>query len=357
MIVDLDQWIHAEDEASLGGRVFVHDLFISHRRFDLPQEFVSRLRNLDTQVIWDCDLDLRDRRVMHAVGRAMRRSRFVALFVSNNYADSPWCAAEYQSALSIEQRFNVPRALVVLESEHAIDRIPRPMANQRQFHSNGDGVSVLSEFVKAANQAADESPQTKTLRRLPGEQLAPRIDLLAVEEHLNILEQRLAWWSESEMPQPNSSDQERASYKLMEGIGNSYSEVEDIVRGVRECILEKGPTFRKRDGVTQPALRRVVSIASIIASAFAGARTKEETQASAEWLYDFLLKPLLLAVASGELHNEAVSAYRAICAALNAGFQSENVPTYLRVLDAVIENGGDIESIVRKGTLWLIETR
>ncbi len=294
---------------------------------------------------------------MHAVGQAMRRSRWVALFVSNNYADSPWCAAEYHSALSIEQRFNVPRALVVLESECAIDRIPQPMANQRQFLANGNGVSALSGFVKAGNQAVDESPQTKNLRRLPGEQLAPRIDLLAVEEHLNILEQRLAWWSESEISPSNSSDQELSSYKLMEGIGDPYSEVESIVRDVQKCVLEKGPTFKRRGGVTQSALRRVVSIANIIASAFARTRTNKDAQASAEWLYDFLLKPLLLAVASSELHSEAVSAYRAICSALTIGSQSANVPIYLRVLDTVVESGEDIESIVRKGTLWLVEDR
>ncbi|MEQ1844350.1 MAG: toll/interleukin-1 receptor domain-containing protein [Nitrospira sp.] len=357
MIVDLDQWIHAENEVGLGDRVFAHDLFISHRRFDLPQELASRLTDYGTQAIWDCDLDLRDRRVMHAVGRAMRRSRYVALFVSNNYADSPWCAAEYQSALSIEHRFNVQRALVVLESERAIERIPEPMANQSQFLASENGISALSAFVQAGNQAADENPQTKTLRRLPREQLAPRVDLLSVEEHLNILEQRLAWWSESEIPAPNSTEQERASYKLMEGIGNPYSEVEDIVRGVRKCVLEKGPTFKGLDNVTKPALRRVVAIANIITSVFAQTRRNDEAQASAEWLYDCLLKPLLLAVASRELHRDTVLAYRATCDALAAGSQSANVPIYLRVLDAIIENGGDIEPIIRKGTLWLIEAR
>lgn len=94
MIVDLDRWLADETEREAEGRVFPHDMCISHRRFDLPNVLVETLSACGVNVVWDCDLDLRDRRVMQGVARAMRRSRFVVLYVSDAYIDSPWCRAE-----------------------------------------------------------------------------------------------------------------------------------------------------------------------------------------------------------------------------------------------------------------------
>lgn len=79
MIVDLDRWLADEQEHVAEGRAFPHDVFISHRRFDLPIGVVDSLSALGAIVVWDCGLDLRDRRVMQGVAHAMRRSRFVAL--------------------------------------------------------------------------------------------------------------------------------------------------------------------------------------------------------------------------------------------------------------------------------------
>jgi len=88
MILNLDRWLAVEQERVADGRVFPHDLFISHRRFDLPTDLVDALSTTGVNTVWDCDLDLRDRRVVQGVGRAMRRSRFVALYVSDRYVDS-----------------------------------------------------------------------------------------------------------------------------------------------------------------------------------------------------------------------------------------------------------------------------
>ncbi|MGQ0591286.1 MAG: toll/interleukin-1 receptor domain-containing protein [Gammaproteobacteria bacterium] len=99
MIVDLDRWLADEQERVAEERVFPHDMFISHRRFDLPADLVDSLSARGANIVWDCDLDLRDRRVMQGVAHAMRRSRFVALYVSERYVDSPWCRAEYLNAL------------------------------------------------------------------------------------------------------------------------------------------------------------------------------------------------------------------------------------------------------------------
>ena len=357
MIINLDQWIRSESEADVDDRVFAHDIFISHRRFDLPRKFVSDLAEQGTHVIWDCDMDVRDRRVMHAIGNAMRRSRYVALFVSNNYVDSPWCAAEYLSALSIEERFNIPRALVILESSRAKDRVPRRMARQEQFLANGEGVAQLAAMVNVANRVDAENSQLAQLRRLPTNQLGPATELLSIEEHLNILEQRLTWWFESNAPPSNVSAQAQTSRELMFVMGSPYSEIEDIIREVRNCVLERHSPFKSRDGVDEAALRRVIAVANIVRSALLDPRTSCEAKATSEWLYDFLLKPLLLAVTFNSLRGEATSVYRALCSALATGPEAAKVPIYLRVLNTLLKRGGEVEIIVRQGTLWLIRDR
>jgi TIR domain len=43
MIIDLDQWIREEESADLGERMFPHDIFLSHRRFDLPHAWMEGL--------------------------------------------------------------------------------------------------------------------------------------------------------------------------------------------------------------------------------------------------------------------------------------------------------------------------
>ncbi len=61
---------------------------------------------------------------MQGVARAIRRSRFVALWVSNHFVDSPWCRAEYLDALWVEKKYGIPRALVVCE---AYDFVLKPL--------------------------------------------------------------------------------------------------------------------------------------------------------------------------------------------------------------------------------------
>jgi hypothetical protein len=43
MIVDLDRWVADESERESEGSIFPHDMFISHRRFDLPTALVESL--------------------------------------------------------------------------------------------------------------------------------------------------------------------------------------------------------------------------------------------------------------------------------------------------------------------------
>lgn len=180
MIVDLDRWLADEQEHVAEGRIFPHDVFISHRRFDLPTGMVDSLSVLGANVVWDCDLDLRDRRVMQGVAHAMRRSRFVALYVSDRYVDSPWCRAEYLNALWIEEKFNILRALVICESEAALSRVPENLHIVRRFVLAGEGERELAGFVVSGN-SVDGDPTAAALRhRVPSERLAQDVELLSL---------------------------------------------------------------------------------------------------------------------------------------------------------------------------------
>lgn len=171
MIVDLDRWLAGEQKCVAEGRIFPHDMFISHRRFDLPTGLVDSLSVRGANIVWDCDLDLRDRRVMQGVAHAMRRSRFVALYVSDSYVDSPWCRAEYLNALWIEEKFNVPRALVICESEAALSRVPESLHAVHRFALVREGERELAAFVVSGN-SVDRNAAADLLRRVPGDRLA-----------------------------------------------------------------------------------------------------------------------------------------------------------------------------------------
>jgi hypothetical protein len=257
----------------------------------------------------------------------------------------------------VEQRFNVQRALCVIESAHAVARIPEPMSKQPMFPAYDNGAATMASFVAAGNRAGINTKLDSVLQRISGDMLAPQVELLSRDEHLNILEQRLAYWLTSENPQTNISDQGRAAREIMSTIGEPYTEVEDIVREVRKIVLEPGPIFKRNDGIDEAALCRVVSIAELVASSLSTRNRAEVARTSEQWLYDLLLKPLLLAVTIDSLRTVATRVYQSVCEALLLGQQADKVPIYLRVLHAVTDGSRDIESVVRQGTLWLLENR
>ncbi len=357
MIIDLDQWIHEEESADLGERVFPHDIFLSHRRFDLPHAWVESLSESGVRTVWDCDLELRDRRVMHAIARAMRRSRYVALFVSDFYVDSPWCRAEYLSALTVEEKYKVPRALVIAQSEVAAERVPIELRHQQQYLATQTGATALAALVSRGNRTGLDPRLEAAIRQVPSDILSPRVDLLTIEEHLNILEQRLAYWVQSEEPVINVSSQARAAHELMNTIGEPYSEIEDIIREVRNLVLERGPAFKPRVGIGETELRRVASIAALVVASYSKPSKFAAARVSESWLYDFLLKPLLLAVSHENTRESAVVSYRKLCEEMVSGSEAEKISVYLGVLEAVTLGDRDIESLVRQATVSLLQDR
>ncbi len=74
-----------------------------------------------------------------------------------------------------------------------------------------------------------------------------------------------------------------------------------------------------------------------------------------KWAYDFLLKPVLLAVELKATRSAAVAAYRAVCSALAAGAFWHEVLVYLCVLDAVESDRQDVASALASHRQMLYE--
>jgi len=85
--LDLDRFLAVSPEPVDPDRIFTFDLFLSHRHYDVPVGLIAAFEEQGVKVAWDLGLDLRDRRIIQAVDRAMSRSRSLALYVSNNYED------------------------------------------------------------------------------------------------------------------------------------------------------------------------------------------------------------------------------------------------------------------------------
>ena len=71
--------------------------------------------------------------------------------------------------------------------------------------------------------------------------------------------------------------------------------------------------------------------------------------------YDFLLKPLLLAVELCTTRLEAAITYRAICSAMETGPYAHEVPVYIQVLAAVELEGQEAHSAVNRHRMALYE--
>jgi hypothetical protein len=355
MIVDLDHWLADEQESVAEGRVFPHDMFLSHRRFDLPTGLVDSLSARGANIVWDCDLDMRDRRVMQGVAHAMRRSRFVALFVSERYVDSPWCRAEYLNALWVEEKFSISRALVICESEAAMSRVPESLRGVRRFVLTGEAERELAEFVMSGNSVDENETATALRRRVPAERLAQNVDLLSLDEQLNLLEQRTLFWGERGTAGIKASKKEQAVVRLTELMSDPLTEVEVIFREVSSLVFESRASERRRPSIGPQELRRVVNMARSVADGYSQPSRAAEIIGLDKWAYDFVLKPLLLAVELGNTRSEAASVYRALCSALKLGAFGHEVPVYLSVLEAVESQRQDIASAVSNHRLKLYE--
>lgn len=355
MLVDLDRWLTAEQEHIAEGRVFPHDMFISHRRFDLPTGLVDSLSARGVNIAWDCNLDLRDRRVMQGVGHAMRRSRFVALYVSERYIDSPWCRAEYLNALWVEEKFNIQRALVICESEGACSRVPENLHAVRQFVFAREAERELAEFVMSGN-SIDGNETAATLRiHVPSSRLAQNTDLLSFDEQLNLLEQRTLFWKEHGTADIKASEKEQLTGRLAELMLDPLTEAEGIFRDVCSIVFESRASESRCPGIGAGELSRVVNMARSVADAYSEPSRAAEIVGLDKWVYDFVLKPLLLAVELDATRSEAASAYRALCSGLKLGPVGQEVPVYLSVLEAVEGQRQDVASAVSSHRLALYE--
>src|ERR1022692_2760116 len=289
MIIDLDRWLAEESAAEPGGRLFPHDLFISHRRFNLPTALIQALRELDLTVAWDCDLDLRDRRVMSGVSRAMRRSRYIALYASLDYVDSPWCRAEYLNALWVEEKFRFQRAIVICESDEAIVRVPESLLGKARFVVEGGGIQDLTAFAKGGNLIANFPKAEGTIRLIPSERLAQSVDELTPDEQLSLLEQRLSFWAESGIEEISLSHKERQSRDLAAALGDAITEPEIIFLEAQK-ILSDTVGCRRREGIDAKELVRVISMAKCILTCYSDQSKHSELRAFEGRVYDLLLK-------------------------------------------------------------------
>jgi hypothetical protein len=354
MIVDLDRWLANETEREAEGRVFPHDMFISHRRFDLPNALVETLTAAGVNVVWDCDLDLRDRRVMQGVARAMRRSRFVVLYVSDAYVDSPWCRAEYLNAVWVEDKYKIARAFVICESQRALSRVPEGLSKVPHFFSGEAGCREVATFAISGN--LDGNAGAQSLRgRVPAERLAQDVALLSLDEQLNLLEQRILFWNERGLAEINLSRPERAATALSALMSDAITEAEKIFRDVRSIVFVSVASDHCRPGVGAQELKRVVSMVNVVACSYRVPARTAELQGLDKWAYDFLLKPLLLAVELEATRTEAATAYRAMCSALACGAFRHEVPVYLSVLETVESERHDAASAVSSHRVPLYE--
>lgn len=338
MLIDLDRWFTDDSDVMPEGQLFPYDVFLSHRRFDLPTASLEALRHAGLTIIWDNDLDLRDRRVMQGVSRAMCGSRYVALFVSDKYADSPWCRAEYLNGLWVEQKYSVQRVIVLCESAASATRIPTELRESRCFILNPEGVAQLALFAREGNTPDDEGMLSLAFARVPRYRLSQSTDELTRDEHLNLLEQRLEFWAEEGSAAITLSTKEHQSAHLALLLRDPITEPEKIFREGAAIIIPPGVKVVLRDGIGASELHRLVRMAKCIANAYANANLLDTLLPFEKWAFDFLLKPLLLAVAQPETGTAAATTFRELCALFRSLEVLLETSVYLEILN-LVESG------------------
>jgi TIR domain len=353
MTIDLDQLFVDEEEVVSESRVFPHDLFISHRRFDSSLEMVEALSTHKISVVWDCNLDLRDRRVMQCIARAMRRSRFVGLYVSNGYQDSPWCRAEYLNALWVEAKYKIQRTLVISESSQSLSNVPKCLRAAPTFVANE--VGRIAQFLASGNLPGENSAAERLRREVPAERLSQDAELLSFDERLNILEQRMLFWAENGNEGISFSKKDDAAKTLAALLSDPIIEPEIIFREVSAIVFTRGLNSDRRPGIGDAEFCRVVSMVECMAACYSIPARAPDLTGIDKWAYDFILKPLLLAAEHGATRATAAATYRVMCSVLCLGPFRHEVPVYLSVLAAVESGRQNVRSAVHSHRVELIE--
>ena len=225
----------------------------------------------------------------------------------------------------------------------------------RRFVFSQEGEGELAEFVVSGNSGNGDATAAAQRHRVPSQRLAQDVDLLSFDEQLNLLEQRTHFWSEHGSAEIDTTQKEQAAVRLTELMSDPITEAETIFRDVCSLVFESRAADCRRSGIGAQELTRVVNMARAIATGYSRPAMAAELEGLDKWAYDFVLKPLLLAVELGETRSEAAATYRAICSGLRLGPFGHEVPVYLSVLDAVEAERQDVASAISSHRLVLYE--
>ena len=328
--LDLDKFLADLPAPADPDRLFAFDLFVSHRNYDSPVGLISALEREGVKVTWDRGLDLRDRRVIHAVDREMSQSRSLALYVSSTYEESLWCRAEYLSALHIGKRANAPVVLTLIESEAARKKLPPDLRCAETYTVSPEGLATLAKILRARNKRMD-NPISKFLRT--NGWLTVDTKLLARSEQLKLLRERLEFWVEHSDDLTNMSSKEMKVKILTIFMGEPLTELEIILREAAGIVTLPSPSSRPRfaPGLCDADWQVFVDLAELTSRA-AMPHLSHFWKASEEWLWDFLLKPLVGAIQREETAKRAAAAYHLICEQIRS---EPKLRLYLDVLQEV----------------------
>lgn len=296
MLIDLDSLTSFADDNQTDGRLFAFDCFLSHRRFHLPHDTLNALRRADVRIVWDNDLDLRDRRVMHRVSKAMRSSRYVALYVPDDYVDSPWCRAEYLNGLWIHRMFNVVRSIALCASDAARERVPSELRAMPCFVASPEALPGFADFVRSGNRDLEGQTLNHTLALIPRDRFSQGEEHLTADEQLSLLEQRLEYWAQS--GSITVSDREHVSRDLATSLDEPITEPEIIFREASKVVLQPGQAPCVRECITRQELARVVMMGQHLLAAYDRAELRKQAE-NFEPRLDIVLKQLLVAAECG----------------------------------------------------------
>jgi hypothetical protein len=150
IVTKIEDFFEPEWNESLGRRLFFYDGFISHRRNDDSQQLQKALEKENLKIWHDQNSDIRDRKVAEKVNRAIRASRFVIVFLSDNFSSSIWFRAEYLLAISAERKTNTRRVIVVTDSAEIA--APEELSDCPIFKLDLQDPRELVTYLKEGNQ-------------------------------------------------------------------------------------------------------------------------------------------------------------------------------------------------------------
>lgn len=143
----------------------------------------------------------------------------------------------------------------------------------------------------------------------------------------------------------------------MTTLGEPFSEIENVIRGMSSLILTPYPGIHPRANIGSDELRRVIAIANLIARSYSpDAEQVSGIRAAEIWMWDYLLKPLLAAVMNEQTKRPAMRAYAAVCAGMESGRDAPNVPVYRAALEATAKKTADPATICRRVMIDCVRT-